>query len=151
MLKRLVHYKKRIIFLNYFISSASNLYQREKLIILLQRRFSLAKKRKKVETFVSKIRENVAKVVVGQDVVVERVLVALLTGGHLLLLGVPGLAKTLLVNTISKAINLQFQRIQFTIDMLPSDIVGSEILDQKKDNFTPIKAPYLPIYYLQMK
>src|ERR1700760_862036 len=69
------------------------------------------------QQFVAGVREKVAKVVVGQDVVVERVMIALLTGGHLLLQGMPGLAKTLLVNTIAKAINLEFKRVQFTVDM----------------------------------
>lgn len=85
--------------------------------------------------FIRKIRERVATVVVGQDVVVERMLIALFTGGHLLLQGVPGLAKTLLVSVLSKTIDLDFARIQFTIDLLPSDILGSEILDQKTNEF----------------
>ena len=75
------------------------------------------------------VRRRVAEVVVGQDTVVERLLIALFTGGHLLLQGVPGLAKTLLVQTISNAIDLRFSRVQFTIDLLPSDILGSEVLD----------------------
>lgn len=87
------------------------------------------------------IREHVAKTVVGQQEVVERVMIALLTGGHLLLEGVPGIAKTLLVQTISKAIDLQFRRVQFTIDLLPSDIIGSEILDQKSGEFRIHKGP----------
>jgi MoxR-like ATPase len=91
--------------------------------------------------FVQKVRESVGKIVVGQDVVVERVLIALFTGGHLLLEGLPGLAKTLLVNTVSKAVDLQFSRVQFTIDMLPSDILGSEILDQTKGEFYTNKGP----------
>ena len=70
--------------------------------------------------FISAVREQIAKVVVGQDVVVERLLVALFTGGHLLLQGVPGLAKTLLVATLSRTIDLSFARVQFTIDLLPS-------------------------------
>ena len=78
---------------------------------------------------------------VGQDVVVERLLIALVTGGHLLLQGVPGLAKTLLVAAMSKTIDLQFARIQFTVDLLPSDIVGSEILDQKSNEFRVHKGP----------
>ena len=85
--------------------------------------------------FIAKIRERVATVVVGQEVVVERMLIALFTGGHLLLQGVPGLAKTLLVSVLSKTIDLDFARIQFTIDLLPSDILGSEILDQKTNEF----------------
>lgn len=87
------------------------------------------------------IRSHVAKTVVGQQEVVERVMIALLTGGHLLLEGVPGIAKTLLVQTVGKAIDLQFKRIQFTIDLLPSDIVGSEILDQKTGEFRIHKGP----------
>src|SRR3954453_11545379 len=93
------------------------------------------------EQFVAGVRERVPKVVVGQDVVVERVMIALLTGGHLLLQGLPGLAKTLLVNTLAKAINLEFKRIQFTVDMLPSDIIGSEIIDQKSGEFYIHKGP----------
>jgi len=91
--------------------------------------------------FVAKIRERVATVVVGQDEVVERMLIALFTGGHLLLQGVPGVGKTLLVNAVAKAISLSFSRVQFTIDMLPSDIVGSEILDQSKGSFRIHKGP----------
>ena len=91
--------------------------------------------------FIQAIRDQVGKVVVGQDVVVERILIAMLTGGHLLLQGVPGLAKTLLVAAISKTVSLQFSRIQFTIDLLPSDILGSEILDQKTHEFRTHKGP----------
>ena len=91
--------------------------------------------------FIRKIRERVATVVVGQDVVVERTLIALFTGGHLLLQGVPGLAKTLLVSVLSKTVDLDFARIQFTIDLLPSDILGSEILDQKTNEFKILKGP----------
>ncbi len=91
--------------------------------------------------FIRRVRERVATVVVGQDVVVERLLIALFTGGHLLLQGVPGLAKTLLVSVLSKSIQLDFARIQFTIDLLPSDILGSEILDQKTNEFHTHKGP----------
>ena len=91
--------------------------------------------------FVQAIRDRVAQVVVGQDVVVERLMIALLTSGHILLQGVPGLAKTLLVSVLSKAIDLQFSRIQFTVDLLPSDILGSEILDQRSNEFITHKGP----------
>jgi MoxR-like ATPase len=91
--------------------------------------------------FVDAVRQRVAQVVVGQDVVVERLLIALFTGGHLLLQGMPGLAKTLLVNTLARAIDVQFSRVQFTIDLLPSDIVGSEILDQSRNEFRTHKGP----------
>ncbi|MBK1825705.1 AAA family ATPase [Haloferula rosea] len=91
--------------------------------------------------FVTAVRERVGEVVVGQDVVVERMMIALLTGGHLLLLGVPGTAKTLMVNTVAKAVALKFGRVQFTIDMLPSDILGSELLDQASGEFRTHKGP----------
>jgi len=91
--------------------------------------------------FIGDVRRHIGRVVVGQDVVVERLLIALFTGGHLLLQGVPGLAKTLLVACLSKAIDLQFARIQFTIDLLPSDILGSEILDQRTNEFRTVTGP----------
>ncbi len=94
-----------------------------------------------VTDFIQRIRQRVATVVVGQDVVVERMLISLFTGGHLLLQGVPGLAKTLLVSVLSKTIDLQFARIQFTIDLLPSDILGSEILDPRTNEFRILKGP----------
>lgn len=91
--------------------------------------------------FIDEVRRRVGTVVVGQDVVVERTLIALFTGGHLLLQGVPGLAKTLLVSTLSRSIDLDFKRIQFTVDLLPSDILGSEILDQRTNEFRTYKGP----------
>ncbi len=80
-----------------------------------------------------RIRLSVGRAVVGQDVVVERILIALLTGGHLLLQGVPGLAKTLLVSALAKSVSLKFSRVQFTIDLLPADILGAEILEEGDD------------------
>ncbi len=91
--------------------------------------------------FIDRVRARVGTVVVGQDIVVERLLIALFTGGHLLLQGVPGLAKTLLVSVLSKSIDLDFSRVQFTIDLLPSDILGSEILDQRTHEFRVHKGP----------
>jgi len=91
--------------------------------------------------FIRAVRERVGTVVVGQDVVVERLLIALFTGGHLLLQGVPGLAKTLLVACLGKSIDLAFSRVQFTVDLLPSDIVGSEILDQRTNGFRTHRGP----------
>lgn len=91
--------------------------------------------------FAEAVRRQVAATVVGQDIVVERVLIALLTGGHLLLEGVPGLAKTLLVQAVGRAIDLDFKRVQFTIDLLPSDIVGSEILEQETGTFRVHRGP----------
>lgn len=94
-----------------------------------------------IESFVSAVRERIGTVVVGQDVVVERLLIALFTGGHILLQGVPGVAKTLLAATLSKGLDLDFARVQFTIDLLPGDILGSEVLDQRVNEFHTIKGP----------
>src|SRR5277367_5900106 len=91
--------------------------------------------------FIERVRSQIGTVVVGQDVVVERMLIALFTGGHLLLQGVPGLAKTLLVAVLSRSIDLAFARVQFTIDLLPSDILGSEILDQRTNEFRTRLGP----------
>jgi MoxR-like ATPase len=91
--------------------------------------------------FIRDVVARVGTVVVGQETVVERLLISLFTGGHLLLQGVPGLAKTLLVSVLSKSIDLAFARIQFTIDLLPSDILGSEILDQKSNEFVTHQGP----------
>lgn len=92
-------------------------------------------------TLASRVRERVARTVVGQDEVVDRILIALITGGHLLLQGVPGLAKTLLVHSVAKATDLAFGRVQFTIDLLPSDIVGAEMLDEATRTFRVHKGP----------
>lgn len=91
--------------------------------------------------FIDRIRERISEVVVGQEIVVERLLIALFTSGHVLLQGVPGLAKTLLVSALAKSVQLAFSRIQFTVDLLPSDIVGSEILDQKTNEFRVHQGP----------
>ena len=84
--------------------------------------------------------KEIAKVIVGQEAVIEQILISIFSGGHVLLIGVPGLAKTLMVNTIAKALGLDFKRIQFTPDLMPSDILGSEILDNDR-NFKFIKGP----------
>jgi len=91
--------------------------------------------------FVPAIQQRIAQVVVGQEIVVERLLIALFTGGHILLEGLPGLAKTLLANTLANSIELQFKRVQFTIDLLPSDILGSEVLNPRDQTFTVQKGP----------
>ena len=88
----------------------------------------------------TKLIDEVSKVIIGQNQVVREVTMAVLAGGHCLLVGVPGLAKTLLVNTVAQALGLSFNRIQFTPDLMPSDITGSEILnDERKFEF--IKGP----------
>jgi len=86
------------------------------------------------------LKQEISKVIVGQDAVIEQILISIFSGGHSLLVGVPGLAKTLMVNTISKALGLDFKRIQFTPDLMPSDILGSEILDNDRQ-FKFINGP----------
>ncbi|MBQ3788863.1 MAG: MoxR family ATPase [Bacteroidales bacterium] len=86
------------------------------------------------------LRNEMGKVIVGQHEAVDSLLLALFTGGHCLLLGVPGLAKTLMVNTLARTLGLSFSRIQFTPDLMPSDITGSEILDRER-NFKFIQGP----------
>ncbi|HSG68701.1 MAG TPA: MoxR family ATPase, partial [Bacteroidales bacterium] len=86
------------------------------------------------------LRNEIAKVIVGQDDVVESVIISIFSKGHALLVGVPGLAKTLLVNTIAKSLGLSYSRIQFTPDLMPSDIIGTEILDETR-TFKFIRGP----------
>ena len=96
-----------------------------------------------VENLVKKriaLKTEIAKIIVGQDVVVDQILLSIFSGGHALLVGVPGLAKTLMVNTLAQALGLNFKRIQFTPDLMPSDILGSEILDENR-TFKFIKGP----------
>ncbi len=96
-----------------------------------------------IENLVQKrivLKKEIAKIIVGQDLVVDQVLLSIFSGGHSLLVGEPGLAKTLLVNTIAQALGLDFKRIQFTPDLMHSDILGSEILDENR-TFKFIKGP----------
>ncbi|MBM3419196.1 MAG: AAA family ATPase, partial [Bacteroidetes bacterium] len=86
------------------------------------------------------LKNEIHKVIIGQDDVVDQVLISIFSRSHCLLVGVPGLAKTLLVNTISETLGLSFNRIQFTPDLMPTDIIGSEILDESKQ-FKFIKGP----------
>lgn len=94
---------------------------------------------------ISKIKEEVAKVIIGQEEVIDNLLTSLLSKGHCMLVGVPGLAKTLLIKTLSEVLDLKFSRIQFTPDLMPSDITGTEILEEdlatKKRDFRFIKGP----------
>ena len=90
---------------------------------------------------VASVLQQVGRRVVGQDYMVERLLIGLLTGGHVLLEGVPGLAKTLTVRTLAETIRTSFQRIQFTPDLLPADVVGTQIFDQSTGRFTVKQGP----------
>jgi MoxR-like ATPase len=87
----------------------------------------------KAQEKVTSLRREIARVIVGQDVIVEQMLVSLLCRGHCLIVGVPGLAKTLLVSTLGKILGLSFNRIQFTPDLMPMDILGSDILQESED------------------
>ena len=96
-----------------------------------------------IENLVQKRKElkrEISKIIIGQDTVINEILLSIFSGGHALLVGVPGLAKTLMVNTIAQALGLDFKRIQFTPDLMPSDILGSEILDENRQ-FKFIKGP----------
>ena len=95
----------------------------------------------KESAFVDRLTNEVGKVIVGQQYMIERILVGLLTGGHVLLEGVPGLAKTLTVRTLCDAINAKFARIQFTPDLLPADLVGTVVYNQAKSEFTSKLGP----------
>jgi len=86
------------------------------------------------------LKQEIAKVIVGQDAVIDQILLAVFSGGHVLLVGVPGLAKTLMVNTLAQTLGLDFKRIQFTPDLMPSDILGSEVLNKNRE-FKFVKGP----------
>ena len=86
------------------------------------------------------LKKEIGRVIIGQNEVVDQIIISIFTGGHALLIGVPGLAKTLMVNTIAQALGLDFKRIQFTPDLMPSDIVGAEILDESR-TFKFLKGP----------
>ncbi len=102
---------------------------------------AINEKIEKESAFVDKILAEVSKVIVGQNYMIERLLLGLLSNGHVLLEGVPGLAKTLTVTTLSQTISTKFQRIQFTPDLLPADLIGTLIYNQKDGNFTTKKGP----------
>ena len=89
----------------------------------------------------AKVKKEVGKRIVGQEAMVDRMLIGLLTGGHILLEGVPGLAKTLAVRSVAEVIRTEFQRIQFTPDLLPADIIGTMVFDQKTSEFYPRRGP----------
>ena len=97
--------------------------------------------------FLQDLVTEVNKVIVGQEKLIERLLIGLLADGHILLEGVPGLAKTLAVNTLAHAVQAEFQRIQFTPDLLPADLIGTEIYNPKTNEFTPPPGTHLCQFY----
>ncbi len=99
-------------------------------------------------TFVDKLEKEIAKVIVGQHYMVSRLLIGLLSNGHVLLEGVPGLAKTLSIKSLSQAVNAKFSRIQFTPDLLPADVIGTMIYNQQKHEFVVRKGPIFANFIL---
>jgi len=95
----------------------------------------------KESEFLNRLLEEIRKVIVGQDALVEKVLIGLLADGHILLEGVPGLAKTLLINTVSRAIDAEFSRLQFTPDLLPADLIGTQIYNPRTSEFSVHQGP----------
>ena len=95
----------------------------------------------KQSAFVENLKQQISRVIVGQETMVDGILAGLLTGGHILIEGVPGLAKTMTIKTLADAVELKFQRIQFTPDLLPADLIGTLIYDQRTGEFTPKKGP----------
>jgi len=102
---------------------------------------AIHEKIQKESTFVDSLMTEISKVIVGQNYMIERLLIGLLSNGHVLLEGVPGLAKTMAVKTLSSAIQTKFQRIQFTPDLLPADLLGTQIYDQRDGKFSVKKGP----------
>src|SRR5512140_2428478 len=103
---------------------------------------------KQESAFVDLLQMEISKVIVGQKYMVERLMVGLLSNGHVLLEGVPGLAKTLSIKTLAQAIDAKFQRIQFTPDLLPADVIGTMIYNQKNGEFTVRKGPIFANFIL---
>jgi len=99
--------------------------------------------------FVTVLTDEIKKIIIGQEYMVERLLIGLLSRGHILLEGVPGLAKTLAINTLSSAVNAKFSRIQFTPDLLPADLIGTMIYNQAKNDFAVKK--YKVLYWKPCK
>ncbi|MGB2697883.1 MAG: AAA family ATPase, partial [Candidatus Zixiibacteriota bacterium] len=102
---------------------------------------AIQEKVEKESVFVQKLLSQIEKVIVGQKYLVERLLIGLLADGHILIEGVPGLAKTLSVKTLSSVIQTKFQRIQFTPDLLPADLIGTLVYNPQNGDFTTKKGP----------
>jgi MoxR-like ATPase len=108
----------------------------------------LNEKIKEESSFISLLKTEIAKVIVGQNKMVDRLLIGLLSNGHILLEGVPGLAKTLAISTLSKVVDTGFRRIQFTPDLLPADLIGTMVYNQKTGEFVPKKGPIFSNFIL---
>ena len=108
----------------------------------------LNKKIHNESSFIDLLNLEMNKVIIGQKKMTERLLIGLLSNGHILLEGVPGLAKTLAINTLSKTIDAKFNRIQFTPDLLPADVLGTQIYSPKKETFSIKKGPIFSNFIL---
>ena len=108
----------------------------------------LTNKAKDFSLKIQELEKEISKIIVGQDNIIEKLIVALLSGGHVLLEGVPGLAKTLLVQTLADCINSNFVRLQFTPDLLPSDITGTKIYNHASSSFSTMKGPIFSNFVL---
>lgn len=108
----------------------------------------LTAKSKELSIKIKKLHDEISKVVVGQDKIIDKLIIALLSDGHVLLEGVPGLAKTLLVQTLSDCISSEFVRLQFTPDLLPADITGTKIYDHATTSFNTLKGPIFSNFIL---
>jgi len=108
----------------------------------------LNEKIQKESAFVEILKSELSKAIIGQEYMIERLLLALLSNGHILLEGVPGLAKTLAINSLAKAVNAKFSRIQFTPDLLPADLVGTLIYNQRENDFAVKKGPVFANFVL---
>lgn len=108
----------------------------------------LNEKIREESSFIALLKSEMAKVIVGQDKMVDRLLIGLLSNGHILLEGVPGLAKTLAISTLSNVVNTGFKRIQFTPDLLPADLTGTMVYNQKTSEFIPKKGPIFSNFIL---
>src|ERR1700710_233010 len=98
--------------------------------------------------FIDRLRDEIGRVIVGQQYMLDRLLIGLLTNGHVLLEGVPGLAKTLAIKSLSQAVNAKFSRIQFTPDLLPADVIGTMIYHQQKNEFVVRRGPIFANFVL---
>ena len=101
--------------------------------------------------FITRINDEIGKVIVGQNGMIERLMIGLLSNGHILLEGVPGLAKTLAIKSLAQSVHVGFSRIQFTPDLLPADVVGTMIYNQAKNEFFVRKGPSFQILFWPMK
>lgn len=108
----------------------------------------ITQKAKEYSVQIQSLHEEISKVIVGQDKIIEKLILALLSNGHVLLEGVPGLAKTLLIKTLSECIDSEFVRLQFTPDLLPADIIGTKIYDHASTSFNTIKGPIFSNFIL---